>query len=261
MIELFPSREIFLTIGWLEIHWYGLMYLFAFILGWSLVPVLQKYRKLKLTSDQIDSLVFYVAIAVIVGARIGIVLFWEPAYYFSNPSKIFAVWEGGMSSHGGFTAVLILFYYYCRKHKVSFWALGDVVVVPVAIGLILGRFGNFINQELYGIPTTVPWGMHFDGVEDLRHPSQMYAMLKDGFIALMLYLHLKHTVNQKPGRNIALFFILYGILRFVTEYFRDQTGSPVHHIGAITLTQGQLLTIPFFFLGVFLWWYRSPKRI
>ncbi len=258
MIHLFPSREIFFTIGAFSLHWYGLMYLAGFLFGWFTIPRLQKYRGIHLTRDELDALVFYVAIGVLVGARVGEVFFWDFKYYMANPSEILKVWHGGMSSHGGFIAVLIMFTIYCRKYKVNFWAMGDVLIPPVAVALIFGRFGNFINQEIYGTVTTVPWAMHFDGVEGLRHPTQIYAMIKDATIATTCYFYLRSTVHQRPGRVMALFFMMYGVLRFIVEYYRDQSGYPPHHFGMLVLTQGQLLTIPFFLLGVWMWWYRRP---
>ncbi len=260
MIELFPSREVMLTIGTVSVHWYGLMYLLGFICGWFMLPHLAKLRSIPMTRDRIDTIVFYVALGVIFGGRLGYVLFWEPKRFLADPLDIFRVWEGGMSSHGGFLAVLLLIIYFCHRSKINFWALADVIVVPIALGLMFGRFGNFINQELYGTVTTLPWGMQFDGVEGLRHPTQFYAMIKDATIALVCFLYLKATPHAKPGRSMALFFMLYGVFRFIVEYFRDQTGYPMHYWGSITLTQGQMLTIPIVLIGVFLWFYRSPRR-
>ncbi len=258
-MHFFPSREVALSIGPLAIHWYGIMYLLGFVIGIFLLPRLQRYRGLALTQKQQESLVMFIAIGVIVGGRLGEVLLWDSSYYVSHPLKIIAVWEGGMSAHGGFLGVTILLLWFCYREKISLWRLADVIVIPVAIGLALGRVGNFINQELYGTVTTLPWGMHFDGVEGLRHPVQLYAVAKDLFIASVCAWFLTHSEGKNPGINAGIFLVLYGILRFLLEYVRDQTGYPPYHIGSIVITQGQALTIPIFVAGIVIVILRSGK--
>ncbi len=194
-------------------------------------------------------------IGVIVGGRLGYVLFYEPTYFISQPLQIFALWQGGMSFHGGFLGVLIVLILWSRKHHVPFMALADIVVVPVAIGLALGRVGNFINQELYGTATTLPWGMYFPGAatiaeSSLRHPTQLYAVGKDLLIAGICFWYLRLTKKnvRRHGCTAAAFLILYGVGRFLLEYLREQQ-YPLTDIAGIALTRGQLLTLPLLLLG------------
>jgi phosphatidylglycerol:prolipoprotein diacylglycerol transferase len=252
VIELFPSRIIALQIGEFAIHWYGVMYLLAFVLAFILLPNLQSHRQLFLIRDEWASIISAAVVGVIIGGRLGYVLFYEPEYFSEHPSKILSVWEGGMSSHGGFIGVTIMLLFICWRMKLDIRKVADVAVVPIALGLALGRFGNFINQELYGTVTALPWGIHIPGVDGARHPTQLYAMIKDVSIALLCYFHLRYAKPFVPGRTAALFLMLYGVLRFIVEHFRAQTYM-LSHIGPITLTRGQLLTIPVFLIGVFLW--------
>ncbi len=259
-MHFLPSREIVLTIGPLAIHWYGLMYLCGFLFGIWVFPKLQGYRGLSLSRKQQDSFLLAVALGVIVGGRLGEVFLWDPSFYLSNPLKVFAVWEGGMSSHGGFLGVILFVLWFCYREKIDPWKLGDVLVIPVAIGLALGRVGNFINQELYGTITTLPWGMYFDGIEGLRHPVQLYAVLKNLFIAGVCTWYVMHSHNRKPGFNIGLFLVLYGALRFLLEYVRDQGGYEPYYVGSILITQGQMLTIPIIIAGLIVLYLRSGKK-
>jgi len=259
-MEFFPSRAVALTLGPLSIHWYGLLYLAAFVVGIVLLPRLQRYRDLGLTKDQWMSFASWMIAGVLIGGRLGYVLFYDLPFFLERPWEVIMVWHGGMASHGGFLGVILALWLFCRRTKVSFRRLADVLVIPVAIGLALGRFGNFINQELYGIPTTLPWGIAIPGAEGLRHPTQLYGFLKDLLIALLCFLHLRRRPFM-PGTTAALFLMLYGLLRFMNEYLREQTAEPTDVLG-LTLTRGQLLTIPVFVAGVVLWvlWSRQEKR-
>lgn len=254
-ISFLPSRAIALSVGSLQIHWYGLLYLLAFLIGMWLLPRLLKYRKLVLSAAQKESLLLAVFLGVLLGGRLGFILFYGGSYYVQHPWEILAVWHGGMSSHGGFIGVLLALLLYCRKERINFFALADVLVVPVAIGLALGRLGNFINGELYGSVTTLPLGIHFPGVDGLRHPTQLYAILKDLLIAVVCFLHLQSS--HAVGRTCGLFLILYAILRFIVEIFRDQPYGYTSALG-LMFSRGQLLTIPLFVVGVWLW-YRSRR--
>jgi phosphatidylglycerol:prolipoprotein diacylglycerol transferase len=253
MIDLFPTREIALQIGSFSVHWYGLMYFAAFIVAWYLLPRLQKYRDINLTSEEWSSILSWAVVGVIVGGRLGFVLFYGPSYYLAHPLEIFAVWKGGMASHGGFIGVTLAMMWALRKRKSDFWKIADIVVIPVAIGLAFGRMGNFINLELYGIPTTLPWGINIPGVAAPRHPTQIYAVIKDLFIAGMCYWNIRRS-SSKPGETLALFLMLYGVLRFLVEFLREQNG--VYYLG---LSEGQWLTIPLFIIGAILWIRRSSS--
>jgi phosphatidylglycerol:prolipoprotein diacylglycerol transferase len=173
------------------------------------------------------------------------------AYFLENPWKVFAVWEGGMASHGGFLGVLLALFAFCRSRRVDFFRLGDTLVIPVALGLAFGRLGNLINGELYGTVTQLPWAMHFPGIEGLRHPTQVYAIAKDLFIMAFCYCHLSRYEEQgiPSGRTGGWFLVLYGILRFFVEIFREQPLGYRDVLG-LQLSTGQLLTLPILLTGV-----------
>jgi phosphatidylglycerol---prolipoprotein diacylglyceryl transferase len=252
MIDVFPSRTVALDLfGW-QIHWYGLLYIAAFLVAWWLLPRLQRYRDLSFTSEDWSRLLSWGVGGVIVGGRLGYVLIYTPASYLVQPWRIFAVWEGGMSSHGGLVGVTLALLWVLRRRS---WrdiaAVADLVVVPAAIGLALGRIGNFINMELYGTPTLLPWGIAIPGVPELRHPTQLYAVVKNLLIAGACFLHLR-SVHARPGRTVALFLMLYGVLRFLLEFLREQPYG-VWDAGFMVLTPGQALTVPVLVAGVLLW--------
>lgn len=251
VITFFSSRAIAVTIFGFEIHWYGLLYLAGFLMAAVLLPRLQRYRNFQLTQDAWMSLLSWSVVGVIAGGRLGYAFFYEPRYFLAAPLQIFAVWQGGMSFHGGFLGVLFVLMLWSRRNRVSPLALADIVVVPVAIGLALGRLGNFINQELYGTVTTLPWGMTFPGADGLRHPTQLYAMTKDLLIAAACFASLRFTWRKahRAGCTVAAFLILYGIGRFMLEYLRAQQYSTVE-IFTITLTRGQILTLPLLVTGL-----------
>lgn len=252
MIELFPSREVALTLGPLSVHWYGVMYALAFLLGIWMLPRLLPFRDLHLTKRQIDRLFILVILGVILGGRLGFVLFYGGGEYLSDPLRILKLWEGGMSSHGGFLGVVIALLLFTKTERVSLLRLVDVLATPVALGLLLGRLGNFINGELYGTLTELPWAMTFPHAEGLRHPTQLYAVLKNLIIMTVCFTHLRATRNHfTAGRTTAIFLLLYGVLRFIVEYFREQTYTLSDLFGTV-LTRGQLLTIPIILAGVIL---------
>lgn len=191
MIELFPSRAIAATVFGFSIHWYGVMYFLAFLLTYLLIARFQHYRSLQLSREQIQSILSWAICGVILGGRLGYVVFYEPVYFLHHPLEIFAVWNGGMASHGGFIGVAIALFYALRTHQVPVLAFMDVAVIPIAVGLALGRFGNFINWELYGTVTDVPWAIAIPGVEGLRHPTFFYSMMKDLWIAAICLILLR----------------------------------------------------------------------
>ncbi len=251
MIALFPSRPVALELFGLQIHWYGLLYLAGFLIAGWLLPRLQKYRNLHLPQDAWLTLLSWSVLGVVIGGRLGYVFFYEPQFFLAHPMQIVAVWQGGMAFHGGLIGVVLVLWLWSRTFKIPLLVLGDIVVVPVAIGLALGRFGNFINQELYGTVTTLPWGMYFPGAEGLRHPIQLYAVGKDLFIAAVCFWHLRITRENihRWGCTGAAFLIFYGVGRFLLEYIRDQQ-YPLTEIAGITLTRGQLLCIPMILVGL-----------
>lgn len=261
MIELLPSRAIALALGPLQIHWYGLMYALGFLLGIAMLPRLLRLVGLSLTAKDREHLFLSVFLGVLLGGRLGFVLFYGGTPYLEHPLQIFAVWRGGMSSHGGFVAVILALILFARYKRIELLRLTDAITIPVAIGLALGRLGNLMNGELYGTLTSVPWGMHFPDAEGLRHPTQIYAMLKD-LLTLALcfsYLQLVPVEHRVPGRVSAIFLMTYGVLRFIVEMFREQPYGYSEFFGA-SLSRGQVLTIPIILLGVALFMYTCFSR-
>jgi len=261
MLSFFPSRTVALLLFGFPIHWYGIMYLVSFILALILLPRLQRYRHLSLTTDDWSGVLTGAILGVLVGGRLGYVLLYDPSYYLSSPFEILKVWKGGMSSHGGFLGVGIVTLIVSRRKHIPLLKLLDLLVIPIAIGLAFGRIGNFINQELYGNVTQVPWAVSVPGLSGLRHPAQLYAVLKDLIIALVCSLHLRRTqLTNLPGKTFSLFLILYGVLRFLVEEVRAQDFPPFEFFG-IVFTRGQLYTIPILIAGIVLWiWVGRNKK-
>ena len=172
----YPNFDpVFIRIGPLAFRWYGLMYAVSFISAIFIIRAAAIRRGLKITKEEVSDLMLYAAIGVILGGRLGYVLFYNPGFYLENPSKIIAVWEGGMSFHGGLIGVLVAGYFFCKRYRYAYDEVADVAILAVPVGLGLGRIGNFINGELYGWQTDVPWCMVFPGGGDVcRHPSQLY---------------------------------------------------------------------------------------
>ncbi len=252
MIHFLPSRPVVLELFGFSIHWYGLLYVLSFVIALTLLPRLQRLRGLDLSRDTWLDIVAWSVAGVLVGGRLGFVLLYEPRYFLEHPLHVFAVWEGGMASHGGFIGVSLVILYISWKNSMNVWQLADIATVPGAIGLGLGRIGNFINQELYGTVTTLPWGVVFPDAIGPRHPIQIYDFFLMSCIAGICLLMLRKGIPAQRGRIFAIFLMLYGIIRFCLEYVRAQD-YPFTVIGPIVLTRGQLFTLPLFFFGVLLW--------
>ncbi len=209
---------VLLKIGFLEIRWYGLLYASAFLVGYF---ILQKLApKFSIKKEHVDDYIPWIIIADIVGARLFEVIFYDPGYYFSNPFKIFAVWEGGLASHGAIAAIVLATIYFCRKRKISFYNFTDAVAVPVALGAAFVRVGNFINSELVGKISDVPWAVQFAGHEGLRHPVQLYQAFGHIIIFIILLGILK-IKNRKEGTIFWSLLFLDSLFRFFTEFFKD----------------------------------------
>jgi len=248
-------------LGPLAVRWYGLMYLVGFVL----FVVLGKYRARQnlLTGwhpRDVDDMLFYGVFGVILGGRLGYVLFYKPAYYLAHPLEIFALWQGGMSFHGGFIGVLIALAFFARNRHKRWLEVTDFVAPLIPLGLAAGRLGNFINGELWGRPTSVPWAMVFPQVDGQpRHPSQLYELGLEGlllFTILWLYARRKRPLGAVSGA----FLIGYGTFRFVVEYARE----PDSFLGLLTLgwTMGQWLSIPMIVVGAALviWAHVRARR-
>jgi phosphatidylglycerol:prolipoprotein diacylglycerol transferase len=238
-------------IGPLEVHWYGIMYLLGFSLAWLLAWKRARKAFSRWTTQQVYDLIFFCAIGVIVGGRLGYMLFYDFAEFMANPLVLFKIWGGGMSFHGGLIGVTIAVWLYARRNHKSFFEVGDFTAPLVPLGLAAGRIGNFINGELWGQVTQVPWGMVYPGLDQRpRHPSVLYEFCLEGivlFIILWLF-----SAKPRPVRSVSgLFLICYGIFRIFVEFFRQ----PDPQLGFIAfgwLTMGQLLSLPMIAFGVLL---------
>jgi len=240
-----------LAIGPVAIHWYGLMYLLAFAQFIALGRLRIRNGRAPMNADQLDDLLFYGVLGVIIGGRLGQVLFYEPAHYFANPLEILAVWKGGMSFHGGFLGVLVAMTLWARKARLPWLAVTDFIAPLVPLGLAAGRVGNFINGELWGRVTdaSLPWAMVFpqSGSLEPRHPSQLYHVALEG-IALFALLWLLTARPRPTGFASGIFLIGYGAFRFITEFFRE----PDHGIfgQSYAISMGQWLSLPMMLAGI-----------
>jgi phosphatidylglycerol:prolipoprotein diacylglycerol transferase len=229
------------SIGPLAVRWYGLMYLAGFAIGWWLGTRRIAKGQAPITRAQLDDLLFLIVLGVILGGRLGYVLFYKPAYYAAHPLEILAIWQGGMSFHGGLLGVMAAMLIAARRHKVDWLRLMDFLAPLVPPGIAAGRLGNFINAELPGRVTDVPWGMVFPGAgEAPRHPSQLYQFALEG-LTLFIVLWWFSSKPRPRGQVSAMFLLGYGVLRFVAEFARE----PDSFIGylALGLTMGQWLCL------------------
>lgn len=251
-----------LQLGPLAVHWYGLMYVLAFAAFILLGRWRMKQRpETGWTPRELDDLLFWGVLGVVVGGRLGQVLFYEPGHYLSNPAEILAVWKGGMSFHGGLIGVLLALAWHARKHGRAFLEVGDFIAPLVPLGLAFGRIGNFINGELWGRPAdpSLPWAMVFPYVDDLpRHPSQLYQAGLEG-LALFILLWLYSARPRPLGAVSGLFLIGYGGFRFIAEYFRNPDDGILGYM-TFNISMGQWLSLPMIVLGVWLW-TRARRRL
>ncbi|HLO63229.1 MAG TPA: prolipoprotein diacylglyceryl transferase [Azonexus sp.] len=249
------------SVGPLSVRWYGLMYLVAFVQFILLGRYRIKQRPGFLTVEQLDDLLFYGMLGVILGGRLGQVLFYEPGYYLSNPLEIVAVWKGGMSFHGGFLGVLIAMGLWTRKHSLNWFDVMDFVAPLVPLGLAAGRIGNFINGELWGrvADPSLPWAMIFPQSGDMqpRHPSQLYHVGLEG-LALFAILWLYSRQPRPRAAVSGVFLIGYGAFRFITEFFREPDNGIFGQ--SYTISMGQWLSLPMVLAGVALLVFAYRKK-
>ena len=265
----------------LALRWYALAYI-AGLLGafWLMRRTIRTPRLWPdnpvMTEAQLEALLTWIIVGVILGGRIGYVLFYQPQVYLTDPLQVLRVWEGGMSFHGGFLGVVVAGIVFCRRHRLSLLSTGDMMAMATPPGLFLGRIANFINAELWGRATDLPWGVAFPGEAALcagqvcgRHPSQLYEALLEGLIlgALVLYAVWRAGWLARPGRVMGLFVAGYGLARFVVEFVRQPdaqfvtAGNPLGlawQIGGWGLTQGQALSLPMVAVGLWFLWRARP---
>jgi len=247
-----------ISLGPVKIHWYGLMYVIGFLALWYFASRRAKQPDSGWTAEQVSDFVFYGALGVILGGRLGYMLFYNLPHYLAHPLDVFKVWQGGMSFHGGLIGVLLAMLYFARKTGKTFFTVADFFAPWVPIGLGLGRLGNFINHELWGRTTDGPWGMVFREAGPLpRHPSQLYQAALEG-LALFVILWLFARKPRPTASVSGLFLICYGLFRILVEFVRE----PDPQLGYLAfgwLTMGQVLSVPMilFGVGLMVWAYKK----
>jgi phosphatidylglycerol:prolipoprotein diacylglycerol transferase len=248
---------VLVELGPIRLSWYGIMYVFGFLISYLLVRHQMKKKEFGISKQEVENLYFYLILGLMVGARLGYVLFYDLKMYLADPLEIFAIWHGGMSFHGGLIGVLIVGILFSWKNKKSFLRIADLIIVTAPIGLGLGRIGNFINGELYGRVTQIPWGMIFPKGGPLpRHPSQLYESALEGGV-LFLILWLIKDKKLPSGGLLALFLSLYGVFRFFVEFFREPDVQVGFILGPFTM--GQVLCAFMIVGGIFLFVYLKRK--
>lgn len=273
----------------LALRWYAMAYIVGIIIGWWIIRRAITTTRLwlnetaPLDKKQLEDLVTWIVLGVIIGGRLGFVLFYQPAYYMANPLEIPQIWTGGMSFHGGFLGVVMAVWIYSRRHGLATASIADLLAMGAPPAIFLVRIANFINNELWGRPTTMPWGVIFPGpaAQDCpgitvglcaRHPSQIYEALLEGAVlgTILLVLAFRRGWLKRPGMLTGLFFVGYGTARFMVEFFRladaqfitpDNPWGHVLRLGEYGLTQGQLLSLPMVIVGTgVLIWARRRER-
>jgi len=257
----FPAIDpVAVQFGPLVIRWYSLAYVVGIVLGWRYMLRLAQRPPALIQRLDIDDFILWATLGVILGGRIGYVLFYKPAFFFANPSEIIAVWRGGMSFHGGVLGMIVAVGLFAWKRSIPVFAMGDLVCAAAPIGLFLGRLANFVNGELFGRVSDVPWAMVFPRGGPLpRHPSQLYEATLEGVVLfVVLYVAIRrYRALEKPGLVLGLFFFGYGVARGTVEFARE----PDAHLGFIFagVTMGQLLSVPLVLVGGYLI-YRACRQ-
>lgn len=252
----FPQIDpVIFQIGPLAVRWYGLAYVAGLVLGWRYMHLMNRRYAKAMEPKDIDDLLFWMTIGVVVGGRLGSVLFYNLPYYIDNPLAALAIWQGGMSFHGGLLGVIAAEIIFARRRGIPLLRLADLVAVAVPIGLFFGRIANFINGELYGRRTDVAWAMVFPNSDGQpRHPSQLYEAALEGLLLLVVLFFLARRPGgfERPGSLAGVFLIGYGLSRIVVELAREPDAYPGYLIGGTTM--GQWLSVPMLVLGALLIW-------
>ncbi len=262
---IFPEIDpVAFSLGPISIYWYGIAYVAGILLGWQYARYLIPRFSNNITLKDLDDFVFWATIGIILGGRLGYVLFYNPMEYLTKPWEIFYLWHAdstfglrGMSFHGGLVGVAIAVIWFCIRRKISILAFGDIIASATPIGLFFGRIANFINAELYGKVTDVPWAVIFPNAgPNPRHPSQLYEAILEGLVLFIALFGIEYWTNMRrtrPGFQFAIFLIGYGLARVFIELFRQ----PDHHIGYLVggTTIGQLLSSPLLLIGALLTWH------
>ncbi len=246
---------ILFSFGFISIRWYSLSYIFGIVLGWwvgkKIINHILKNTKLKFNIEEFDDLITYIIIAIIIGGRLGYILFYNLEYYISHPIDIFKVWEGGMSFHGALIGIIVGTYIFSLKRSIPVFFLLDIIACVSPIGIFLGRIANFINSELVGKVTTVPWGIIFPTVDSfLRHPSQLYEAMLEGIILFIILNKIIFKQIYKMGTCSCLFLILYGFFRIISEFFREPDSQLGYYFDLFSM--GTILSFLMVISGLFI---------
>jgi phosphatidylglycerol:prolipoprotein diacylglycerol transferase len=256
----YPAIDpILVSFGPFAIRWYALAYIAGLVIGWRYCLHLASKPPKVTTRQDVDDFLFWATLGVVLGGRLGYVLFYKPGFYLTHPAEIFAVWHGGMSFHGGALGVIVAIVLFCWKRRINVLGFGDIIVCAVPVGLFFGRIANFINGELYGRASDVPWAMAFPtGGPEPRHPSQLYEAFLEGLIlfAVLNLLERFTPIRQRAGALSGVFLMGYALARIIGELFRE----PDAFLGyfAFGVTMGQILSVPLLLIGLVLFLRARP---
>jgi phosphatidylglycerol:prolipoprotein diacylglycerol transferase len=258
-----------LDLGFFELRWYSLAYLAGIFIGYWYLLKLIKQPGSPMARRHADDLVFYAALGIILGGRIGYVLFYNLSYYLQNPLDILKLWDGGMSFHGGMVGTVLGILYLSRKEKLQWLRVHDYVACCVPFGLFFGRLANFVNHELWGAPADVPWAVRFPEIIDgmlvvgpPRHPTQLYEAILEGVVlfAILAWMFWKTQARYEPGKLVGAFTFFYGLFRFLIEFVREPDAQLVGFAQSTGLHMGQWLSLPMIILGGWLMWTAKSRR-
>ena len=258
-----------LDLGFFELRWYSLAYLAGIFIGYWYLLKLLKQPGAPMARRHADDLVFYAALGVILGGRVGYVLFYNLSYYLQSPLDILKLWDGGMSFHGGMIGTVLGILYLSRKEKLQWLRVHDYVACCVPFGLFFGRIANFVNHELWGAPSSVPWGVRFPEIIDgmlvvgpARHPTQIYEAILEGIVlfAILGWMFWKTQARYEPGKLVGAFTLFYGLFRFLIEFVREPDAQLVGFANSTGLHMGQWLSLPMIVLGAWLMWTAKSRR-
>ncbi len=258
-----------LDLGFFELRWYSLAYLAGIFIGYWYLLKLIKQPGSPMARRHADDLVFYSALGIILGGRVGYILFYNLSYYLQNPLDMLKLWDGGMSFHGGMIGTVIGILYLSRKEKLQWLRVHDYVACCVPFGLFFGRIANFVNHELWGAPAAVPWAVRFPEIIDgmlvvgpARHPTQIYEAILEGLVlfAILAWMFWKTQARYEPGKLVGAFTLFYGLFRFLIEFVREPDAQLVGFANSTGLHMGQWLSIPMIILGAWLMWTAKSRR-
>ncbi len=248
-------NPVLINFGFFEIRWYSLAYIFGILIGWWIAKKIIIFKvdsKTVIFDDKIfDDLISYIIISIILGGRIGYIIFYNLSYYFENPLDVFKIWEGGMSFHGALIGVVLGVYLFARRVKINLFFFLDIIASVAPVGIFFGRLANFINGELYGKPSNVLWSIIFPKVDKIpRHPSQLYEAALEGLILFIVLINIVFKKETKTGVVSALFMILYGFFRIIAEQFREPDIQIGYLLGFFSM--GSILSFSMILAGLFI---------